>query len=231
MENRALITLAKPARESTRHRLILLCLMSIIAALLISLAGLRTGHRALAPAQLPWIYGSPDARFTIIEFSDLECPYCRAYFPILRAWVDTHPDVNWEWRHLPLADHEPVATQSARIVECVGEVGGSQRFWETVDWLYRHPDHSGLRPEEFLDASHRPLIAKCLASERPDAILRSQVLEAAQHQVTGTPTLWVLDHQSDRSMTLAGIVSSDALSSAVDGLAAFTHLAAGSAKR
>jgi protein-disulfide isomerase len=226
MDNHALTVLAKPPRWSRCPRLMLLTLAVIIAAALIAGLRLYTGPRAQVLGHPPWVYGAPNARFAIIEFSDLECAYCRAYFPILRAWVDAHPDVNWEWRHLPLASHEPAATQSARIVECVGEVGGTGRFWKTVEWLYGHPDHSELRPEEFVDTSHRALIRKCLASERPDTILRNQTLEAAHHNVTGTPTLLVLDHDGDRSLMLAGMVSPDALSSALDGLAASTHLVA-----
>ena len=223
MENRALIVLAKPARWSKHHRFILLCLIVIMTGLLISWAGLRAAHRAQVLGHPPWVYGAPHARFTVVEFSDLECDYCRMYFPILRAWVDAHPDVNWEWRHLSLANHEPSATQLARFVECVGEVGGPQRFWEMIGWIYTHPDHSELRPEEFAETSHRALIAKCLTSKRPDMILRNQTREAAENRVTGKPTLLVLDHRSDRSMRLPGMVSPDALSSALDGLAASTH--------
>ena len=155
MENRALIVLARPARWSMHHRLVLLCLIVIMTTLIIIWAGLRSGRRTQALGRPPWVYGAAHARFTVIEFSDLECSYCRMYFPILRAWVDAHTDVNWEWRHLPLADQGPRATQSARFVECVGEVGGAQRFWQTVGWLYTHPDRNGLRPEEFVDTSKR----------------------------------------------------------------------------
>lgn len=28
----------------------------------------------------PWLYGSADARFTVIGYADLECPHCRAYW-------------------------------------------------------------------------------------------------------------------------------------------------------
>ena len=77
-----------------------------------------------APAGPPWRYGNVDARFTLIEYADLECPYCRAYFPVLMRWIDANPDVNWQWHHLPLAMHEPAALNQARLAECAGETGG-----------------------------------------------------------------------------------------------------------
>ncbi|RMV90364.1 DSBA oxidoreductase, partial [Pseudomonas amygdali pv. tabaci] len=67
-----------------------------------------------------WVYGSRDARFTIVEYADLECPYCKDYFPQLKAWVDQHPDVNLQWHHLPLPMHEPAASYEARWAECAG---------------------------------------------------------------------------------------------------------------
>ena len=75
------------------------------------------------PAGPPWIYGQADARFTLTEFADLECPYCQAYFPRLKQWIDANPDVNWQWHHLPLPMHEPAATREALLAECAGEFG------------------------------------------------------------------------------------------------------------
>src|SRR6266851_99555 len=70
-----------------------------------------------AHAGPPWIYGTEGARFTLVEYADLECPYCQAYFPILRRWIDAHPEVNWQWHHLPLSVHEPATSREARIAE------------------------------------------------------------------------------------------------------------------
>jgi protein-disulfide isomerase len=51
------------------------------------------GHAAPAPAPAgpPWRYGRADARFTVVEYADLECPFCRAYFAVLKRWIDAHP--------------------------------------------------------------------------------------------------------------------------------------------
>ena len=68
------------------------------------------------PSGPPWSYGRPDARFTVVEYGDLECPFCRTYFPVLRRWIDGHPEVSWQWHHLPLAMHEPAASAEARII-------------------------------------------------------------------------------------------------------------------
>src|SRR5699024_6766679 len=87
----------------------------------------------------PWLYGQhPDARFVVTIYADLECPYCKSYFPVLRSWVDRHPEVEFQWRHLPLAFHEPAATRLAVTAECMGEVEGHAAFWDTVAWIFLH---------------------------------------------------------------------------------------------
>jgi protein-disulfide isomerase len=221
-----LMVLHKAARWRVpdRHLVALSIVVVIVGVALVLCVGKRTLGRAMATSQQPpWVYGLPNTRFTVVEFADLECAYCRMYFPTLRAWVDAHPEVNWEWRHLPLASHEPAATQAARLAECAGEVGGQRLFWSTVEWLYSHSDHPTPLSEGPFSASQAQVIGACLQTDRPDAIVRKQVAEATREEVTATPTLRVVDRRLGRSITLTGLVPPDVLSSAIDGLAAPTE--------
>ncbi|WP_059342710.1 thioredoxin domain-containing protein, partial [Pseudomonas syringae group genomosp. 3] len=90
-----------------------------------------------------WVYGSREARFTIVEYADLECPYCKDYFPHLKAWVDQHPDVNLQWHHLPLPMHEPAASYEARWAECAGIERGNDAFWLAVELIYQRTRSNG----------------------------------------------------------------------------------------
>jgi protein-disulfide isomerase len=173
-----------------------------------------------APAGPPWVYGRSDARFTVVEYADLECPYCRAYFPVLKGWIDAHPEVNWQWHHLPLAMHDPAATADARIAECAGEAGGYAAFWKAVAWIYTHTrgDGQGLPPGvSYPDLT--PAMQRCLGSGRPDAAIRSQSSDATKSGIKATPTLQVRDRQSGKTFVLPGPVEGDALLSAIDWLA------------
>jgi len=131
------------------------------------------GSEASKPAGPPWLYGRADARFTVVGYADLECPYCRAYFPALKRWIDAHPEVNWQWHHLPLSMHEPAATAGARLAECAGETGGHATFWQAVAWLYSNTRGDGQGPPEGLRYPDlTPAMQGCLDSERPDAVIR-----------------------------------------------------------
>jgi protein-disulfide isomerase len=214
-----LITLPKSS-SPRRHRVLVLSMIVITTVAIVLWLGPCLNRPPTAHSgHPPWIYGTPTARFTVIEFADLECAYCAMYFPTLHAWIDAHPDVNWEWRHLPLAEHEPAATQAARLAECAGEFGGSPLFWWTVQWLYQHPGERIARPEGLYRAAAAEAIRKCLQSDRPGAIVRRQRGEATQEAITATPTLRLLDRRDGRAVTVAGIVSPDVLSSALDALA------------
>jgi len=76
------------------------------------------------------IYGNPEAEIVIVEFSDYECPYCSRLHPTLKKVVDESDGaIKWEYRHLPLAMHKN-ARPAAIAAECVGQIAGSDAFWE-----------------------------------------------------------------------------------------------------
>lgn len=168
----------------------------------------------------PWRYGRPGARFTVVEYADLECPFCRTYFPVLKRWIDEHPEVDWQWRHLPLAMHEPAASTGARLVECVGQAGGHAAFWQAVEWVYAHTrgDGQGL-PEGLRYPDLTPAAQQCLDSDRPEVLIRTQAAEAAKNGVTGTPALQLRDRETGKALLLHGPAEGDALLSALDLLA------------
>ena len=179
------------------------------------------GSEASKPAGPPWLYGRADARFMVVGYADLECPYCRAYFPALKRWIDAHPEVNWQWHHLPLSMHEPAATAGARLAECAGETGGHAAFWQAVAWRgsTTHGDGQGL-PEGLRHPELTPAMDGCLDSERPDAVIHAQTAEAAQQGIAATPALQLRDRESGKTLQLHGPVEGDALLSAIDSLAA-----------
>lgn len=180
-----------------------------------------TSSPTSTPSRSPWRYGRPDVRFTVVEYADLECSFCRTYFPLLKRWIDGHPEVSWQWHHLPLAMHEPAASAEARLVECIGETGGATAFWQSVEWVYAHTrgDGQGL-PEGLRYPDLTPAAQQCLDSDRPDAVIRAQAAEAARIGVTATPALQLRDRESGKTLLLHGPVEGDALLSALDLLAA-----------
>lgn len=176
-----------------------------------------SGSAASGP---PWTYGPADTRFTLTLYADLECPYCQGYLPQLQNWIDHTPEVNLQWRHLPLPLHDPAATQQARLVECVGEAGGATEFWRAIAWVYKNTRSNGQGvPPELVFPDHSTALQNCLNSDRPDAVIHAQKAEAAGSGLTATPSLQLADNLTHNTLQLQGPISGDALLSALDLLA------------
>ena len=164
----------------------------------------------------PWHYGSTLARYTLILYADLECPYCRTYVPPLMAWIERHPDIRLQWQHLPLSTHEPAASQLAALAECAGETGGPEAFWLAISWIYLRTRGEGQGlPDGMYPPDHEALHA-CLASDRPLAIVQVQADGAAGNGIAATPTLHLRDERTGQSLRLQGPIPGDALLSAMD---------------
>ncbi|KDC22890.1 DsbA family protein [Bordetella bronchiseptica] len=203
---------------------------ALVALLLIWLVSRSPGEslpQSPAPVSItqhsgpPWKMGNPEGRFTLTLYADLECPFCREYFPQLKRWIGNNTDVALQWHHQPLAAHEPAASAEARLAECAAEAGGHAAFWQAVEWVYAHTrsDGQGL-PDGLQYPESTPGIEQCMTSERPGAAIRAQVAEATKSGVTATPSLRLLDRQTGQAILLQGPIEGDALLSAMDLLAA-----------
>jgi len=138
-----------------------------------------------------YILGRPDAPLTMVEFTDLQCPFCREYATttfdeIRKNWIDTGK-LRYISRDFPLEFH-PFAMQAARAARCAGEQG---KFWEMRMTLMRNanllsPDYITRTAADLkLDAK---AFAGCVASDKYDAAIRSDMAEGAKIGMDGTPT-------------------------------------------
>ena len=95
-----------------------------------------TGTTQVENGALP-VLGDENAPVTIVEFSDLECPFCEQFFTgaypqIKKDYIDTGK-VKMYFRHYPLPFH-PMAKPAAVAVECANDQG---KFWEMHDRVFQ----------------------------------------------------------------------------------------------
>jgi predicted DsbA family dithiol-disulfide isomerase len=138
------------------------------------------------------IRGPDDALVTLVEYGDLECPYCGQAEPVIRELLSSFgDDVRYVWRHLPLSDVHPRAELAAEATEAAAAQG---KFWEMHDTLLAHQDQlrqQDLRHhaekvgldvgrfwDELLSHEHLPRVAE-------------DVVSADASGVSGTPTFFI----------------------------------------
>ena len=83
--------------------------------------------------------GPHDAAYVIREFTDLQCPACRAFaasgMPIVKELLK-RGDVRYEYHHYPLQSIHPLAIVAAEALECVMAINGKESFWSFHDTLF-----------------------------------------------------------------------------------------------
>ena len=123
------------------------------------------------------VLGKADARVTIVEFSDFQCPACKTAQPMVSQILKKYPDqVRFVYRHYPLPQHEfsQVAAQAAEAA------GAQNKFWEMLDVLFeRSPDLSkeklfgyakdlGLNMDQFTRDFESSVVSQKIVSDRDD---------------------------------------------------------------
>jgi protein-disulfide isomerase len=85
------------------------------------------------------VMGSKNAKVTIIEFSDYQCPFCRKFWQdtlpsIKRDYIDTGK-VNFVYRDFPLSFHDG-AIPYAEAANCAREKGGDEAYFKMHDKIF-----------------------------------------------------------------------------------------------
>lgn len=167
------------------------------------------------------VRGNAKARVVIIEFSDLECPFCKVFHPTIAKFTAEN-DVAWVYRHFPLDSLHSKARKEAEATECAAELGGNDAFWRYTDRLFDiTPANNGL------DASELPKIATtvgldvaafnaCLASGKYADKIEAQFQDGRAAGVTGTPSSVVMNVKTGKKVRLIGAESYENIKRAVD---------------
>jgi predicted DsbA family dithiol-disulfide isomerase len=135
--------------------------------------------------------GNPNARVTLLEFSDFQCPYCQRVRPTMNKLRELYSDrVRFAFRHYPL-DFHPLAEKAGEAAACAGAQG---KFWQMHDRLWANPDKLGV---DELKAHAQSLgldtaaFDSCLDSGRYASRIEGDLKAGQEYGVSGTPAFFV----------------------------------------
>jgi protein-disulfide isomerase len=135
--------------------------------------------------------GPENARVTIVEFSDFQCPYCRRAGPVVKSLLERYPeDIRVVYRHLPLDFHER-AKPAAEASACADEQGA---FWPYHDLIFENPD--ALADEDLTRYASElgidsEALGACLAAGRGRDVVEADLAVARSFGISGTPAFVV----------------------------------------
>lgn len=178
------------------------------------------------PAADDHVYGSPDAPVTLIEYSDFECPFCKRFHATAKQLVDSsNGQVNWIYRHFPLASHNPGAQKQAEASECAAELGGNEAFWTYTDAIYERTRSGGkgfpisdLTPLAVELGLDKAKFQACLDSDRFAQKVRQQMAAGERAGVSGTPGNILYHRPSGEVIALHGAQPLERFQQAVEAL-------------
>jgi protein-disulfide isomerase len=110
-----------------------------------SIEGLRPSDHVL---------GDPKAPIVIIEYSDIECPFCKQFHTTLHQLMSeygTKGQLSWAFRHFPVHSN---SVKEGEAIECAAEVGGNDGFWKYTDAIF-----SKTTSNNGIELSQLPVIA------------------------------------------------------------------------
>jgi protein-disulfide isomerase len=84
------------------------------------------------------IVGNPDAPVIIVEYSDVDCAYCKDFQATLTQLMTEYAatgQVAWVYRHFPVINLHQYAASHAEAAECVALQGGDALFFRFIDTL------------------------------------------------------------------------------------------------
>jgi len=141
------------------------------------------------------VRGPDQAPVTLVEYGDLECPYCGRAEPVIRELLADYGDLRYVWRHLPLTDVHPHALLAAEGAEAAARQG---KFWQMHDQLL---DHQGALTAKDLIRYAGELgldieqFTRDLRNHAGEAKIAADVDSADLSGVSGTPTFFVNDRR------------------------------------
>ncbi len=138
------------------------------------------------------ILGNPQATVVVEEFSDFQCPACRAAAPVVKSIVNQYKDqINFVYRHFPLLKIHPRAYDAALASECANDQG---KFWQYHDLLFANqPNFKRSQLIEYarqLDLDEEQFSA-CLKNRARRQIVDDDLQRAKELNLNSTPTFIV----------------------------------------
>ena len=138
------------------------------------------------------VTGPADAKVTVVEFGDFQCPACGSVHPLLKEVKEKYKDssVRFVFRHFPLSQHEHAFLASEASIEAASQ----GKFWEYHDTLFENQinltqaDLENYAKQLSLDEN---TFKEALSSSKHEDAVQRDITDGNALGVSGTPTIFI----------------------------------------
>jgi protein-disulfide isomerase len=141
--------------------------------------------------------GPANARVTVVEYADFQCPSCKQLHEALRAILPNYPQVRVIFKNFPLSQVHPWAMTAALAGRCAYSQN-PDAFWAFHDLLFDHqeainPANAWQAMQDYaskagLDAGQ---LRACMAGPEARAAVDADFAEGQRLKIANTPTAFV----------------------------------------
>ena len=153
--------------------------------------------------------GPKDAPITFIEFSDIQCPYCGQFQPVVSQVLKDYPNqVRLVYKHFPLDSLHPNARPAAEASECVADQLGDTKFFAFLDVLYNN--QTSLTRDLYINeavklGANKAKITKCIDDRQFKDVVEADYQDGLAAGVQGTPNSFINDKSIPGALPYASV--------------------------
>lgn len=163
------------------------------------------------------VLGNENAKVTLIEFSDYECPFCKRHFDqtfsqLKKEYIDTGK-VKLVFRDLPLPFHDPMATTEAIAANCAREQGDDSTYYKYHDEIFKRTksNGNGLSVDDLYTISTDlglsvDVLKTCVDSGKYKEEVSKDLADSSTVGANSTPTFFIGKSSTDGVITGTKIV-------------------------
>jgi len=141
--------------------------------------------------------GPANAKVTVVEYSDFQCPTCRAMSNVLRSVVPLYPNVRFVFRDFPLVQIHPWAETAHKAARCAYKTSPAS-FWKMHDAIFDRQEiispatvYTTMLDLAAQAGANPDAVRACMATPDVQAEIQAGIAEGMSLKIANTPTTFV----------------------------------------
>ena len=170
------------------------------------------------------ILGAVTAPVALVEYGDLECPFCKkSHSTLLQLHNEYGDKLAIVFRNYPLDIH-PAAPMEGQVAECVAQGNGNDEYWHFIDTVFGRSQSTG---SSFTQAQMLSIVKElgydnaattsCVSSGGGKARLDRDIAQGNALKINETPTAYAIGKNGVTKLIVGALVI-DSYRSIIDGL-------------